>query len=85
MKNRIFLGTEKSCLEFCNTVCNLEGNVSLVNSNGKYRVNAKSILGCLMVSAEWGDEVYVEADNDYYSALSKWIVDAADDAANIHE
>ncbi len=85
MRNRIFLGTERSCIKFCNTVCNIEGNVSLVNYNGKYRVNAKSILGCLMASAEWGDEVWVEAEKDCYSALQEWIVDAAEDAANIHK
>lgn len=85
MRNRIYLGTERSCIEFCNVVGNLEGNISLVNHDGKYRVNAKSILGCLMVSAEWGDEVWIESDEDYYFLLDKWIVNEADDAANIHE
>lgn len=85
MRNRIYLGTQASCLEFCNVVCRLSGNVALVNGDGKYRVNAKSILGCLMASAEWGDEVWVESDNDYYSALEKWIINDAEDGAYIHE
>lgn len=85
MRNRIFLGTQKDCMDFCNVASNLEGNISLVNENGKYRVNAKSILGCLMVSSEWKEPIWVEADNDYYSAFERWIVAQADDAANIHE
>lgn len=85
MRNRIYLGTQHDCMEFCNVASNLEGTISLVNENGNYRINAKSILGCLMVSSEWGDVVYIEADNDYYSIFEKWIVNQADDAANIHE
>ena len=86
MKNRIYLGTEADCMEFCNVASNLPGNISLVNEDGRYRVNAKSILGCLMVSAEWGDIVYVETDaeNDYYSAFEKWIINQADDGAFVH-
>jgi hypothetical protein len=38
-----------------------------------------------MASAEWGDEVWIESDEDYYFLLDKWIVNEADDAANIHE
>lgn len=85
MRNRIYLGTQGTCVEFCNKACSLNGDITLVDGTGRYRVNAKSILGCLVASAEWGDEIWVEADNDYYSELSSWIIDQADDAANIHE
>lgn len=84
MRNRIYLGTQSTCVEFCNKACSLSGDIILTDETGKYRVNAKSILGCLVASADWGDTIWVESENDYYSDFEKWIIDQADDAANIH-
>ena len=51
MRNRIYLETETDCMEFCNAACLVTGKVELVNATGRYRINAKSVLGCLMASA----------------------------------
>jgi hypothetical protein len=45
MRNRIYLETETDCMEFCNAACLVDGKVELVNASGRYRVNAKSVLG----------------------------------------
>lgn len=85
MKYRIFLGTQSDCIAFCDAANNCNRDVFLTHSNGKYRINAKSILGCLMASAEWGDDVWIETEEEAYWLFDKWILNQADDAANIHE
>lgn len=88
MRNRIYLTGEKDCIAFCNIVNELDGRIELVDGSGRYRVNAKSIMGCLLASSEWSnDGIWIETDpkNDYYEQLHKWIADTADDAAFIHE
>lgn len=84
MRNRIYLTGEKDCIGFCNAASFVDGRVDLVDGTGAYRINAKSILGCLMASREWGNEIYVESKEDLYGVFSEWIADTADDAANIH-
>lgn len=70
---------------FCNRANEITGEVSLVTGDGKYRVNGKSIMGCLMAEAEWGDDIWIETDGDNYFHFEDWIETAANDAANIHE
>lgn len=84
MRNRIYLTGESDCLAFCNLVNKFEDSVELVNGDGRYRVNAKSVLGCLMASSEW-KEIWVECDGEHYFDLREWIADAADDNVSIHE
>jgi len=84
MRVRIYLTTNKDCVSFCDTVKSLGINGELVNENGRYRVSAASLMGCLMASAEWGDTIYFECEEDKYSEFEPWIAVEADDAANIH-
>ncbi len=87
MRNRIYLTGEKDCIAFCNRVNGCLGRIELVDGTGRYRVNAKSVLGCLMASAEWSkDGIWIETDpeNDYYEQLHEWIADTADDNVSIH-
>lgn len=74
----------KDASNFANAAETISGEVFLVSANGKYRVNAKSLMSCILASSEWGDDVWVETAAENYSALEKWIEVAADDAANIH-
>ena len=85
MKYRIYIGTQSSCIEFCDAANHCSKDVYLTHQNGKYKINAKSILGCLMASAEWGEDIWIETDEEAYWLFDKWIVQQADDAANIHE
>ena len=85
MRNRIYLIGSQDCLDFCNAANERGERVDLVDGTGRYRINAKSIMGCLMASREWGDEVYIESEADLYDYFHEWIADTADDAANIHE
>ena len=86
MRYRVYLTGQNDCIAFCNAVNQLKGRIELVDGSGRYRINARSVLGCLMASAEWGNKIYIETDpeNDCYFALQNWIEEAADDAANIH-
>lgn len=85
MRNRIYLIGEKDCIAFCNRVNECQGRVELVDGTGRYRVNAKSILGCLLASGEWGgDGIWLESETDIYSLVDEWIADAADDNVSIH-
>lgn len=84
MRNRIYLETETDCMEFCNAACLVDGKVELVNASGRYRINAKSMLGCLMASAEWGDGIWLETDEELYGVFNKWIAETADDGASVH-
>lgn len=73
MRYKIKLLGQRDCLDFCQKAQNIVGKVSLVSRGGKYRVNAKSIMGCMLASAEWGDDVWVESEVEIYSAFEKWI------------
>lgn len=73
MRYKIELLGQRDCLDFCQKAQNIVGEVSLVSRGGKYRVNAKSIMGCMLASAEWGDDVWVESEVEIYSAFEKWI------------
>ena len=84
MRVRIYLDTNTSCNRFCETVRSFGGAGELVNEDGRYRVSAASLMGCLMASAEWGGVIYFESKEDRYTELAEWIADTADDAVNIH-
>lgn len=71
MRNKIYLTGEKDCIAFCNRVNECLGRIELVDGTGRYRVNAKSILGCLLASREWGDEIWLESETDIYSLVDE--------------
>lgn len=84
MRVRIYLDTNGDCNKFCETVRSFGGKGELVNENGRYRVSAASLMGCLMASAEWGGVIWYEDEEDHYNELADWIADTADDNASIH-
>ena len=84
MKYKVLLTGQKDCIDFCNKAMSLEGDVELISMRKNYRVNAKSIMGCMLASAEWGDDIWVVSNGDYYSAFEKWIDEAAEDGNYIH-
>ena len=73
MRYKIELLGQRDCLDFCQKAQNIVGEVSLISRGGKYRVNAKSIMGCMLASAEWGDDIWVESGAKIYSVFEKWI------------
>ena len=85
MRYKIELLGQRDCLDFCQKAQSIVGEVSLICHGGKYRVNAKSIMGCMLASAEWGNDVWVESDTEIYSTFEKWINTEADDGNFIHE
>ena len=84
MRNKLILFGQSDCMKFCTLANECEGAVELVGNGGKYRVNGKSIISCMLAASEWED-IWVETENDCYSAFEPWIEVAADDAAYIHE
>jgi phosphotransferase system HPr-like phosphotransfer protein len=84
MRNKLILTGQRDCLEFCNKANKYGAEISLMTSDGKYKVNAKSIMGCMLASAEWGDDIWVVSDADLYTAFESWIDESADDGNFIH-
>ena len=87
MRVRVYLTSYNETKDFCQTL-NLEdfkGKAELVSGDGRYRVNAKSFLGCLLAHSEWGGDIYFESEEDLYSILEPWIAVTYNDAAYIHE
>lgn len=85
MRYKVELLGQKDCLDFCQKAQNIAGEVSLISQGGKYRVNAKSIMSCMLASAEWGDDVWVESEVEIYFVFKKWINDEVKDGNFIHE
>lgn len=85
MRCKINLLGQNDCINFCNAAMSITGDASLITKNGKYRVNAKSLLGCMLAISEWGDDVWLETDSDHYTKFEPWIETAAEDGAFIHE
>lgn len=73
MKNKIRLDTLTDVKNFCNIVDKIDADVYLIDGSTQFKVNAKSMLGCLLSQAEWA-ETYVICDKDIYTAIEKWIV-----------
>lgn len=79
---RINLVTTSDITEFTNICQKVDGRVELFCKKTGYRVNGKSLLGCL--AAMEFEEVYVDSDKDIYSKIEKWIMNG-DDGNYIHE
>ena len=74
MKIKIELITLTDVKNFVAAASNVNGDVYLVDRNHRYRINAKSTLGCLLAQAEWS-EIWVESETDCYSSIKEWVVD----------
>lgn len=79
---RINLVTTSDITEFTNICQKIDGRVELFCKKTGYRVNGKSLLGCL--AAMEFEEVYVDSDTDIYSKIEKWVMNG-DDGNYIHE
>lgn len=73
MKNRIELVTMTDVIEFVNAVSQVDGEVYLIDKNRKFKVNAKSVIGCLLSQAEW-EETWIESEGDCYELIKKWVI-----------
>lgn len=67
MRYRINLDTYSDVVKFV-TKAELYGTPLSLTDGGKYRVNAKSLLGCL-ATVEWNN-IFLEADGDSPSVYS---------------
>ncbi|MGM9858552.1 MAG: hypothetical protein ACI311_04810 [Bacilli bacterium] len=79
---RINLVTTSDITEFTNICQKIDGRVELFCKKTGYRVNGKSLLGCL--AAMEFEEVYVDSDKDIYNKIEKWVMNG-DDGNYIHE
>ena len=79
---RINLVTTSDITEFTNISQNIDGRVELFCKKNGYRVNGKSLLGCL--AAMEFEEVYVDSDEDIYNKIEKFVMNG-DDGNYIHE
>jgi len=79
---RINLVTTSDITEFTNICQNIDGRVELFCKKTGYRVNGKSLLGCL-ASMEF-EEVYADSDIDIYNKIEKFVMNG-DDGNYIHE
>ena len=82
MRNKINLVTTSDITEFVRICEGIEGTIELFCGKNGYRVNARSMLGCL--AALEFDELWVESDKDIYSKIEKFIV-IGEDGNYIHE
>ena len=79
---RINLVTTSDITEFTNICQNIDGRVELFCKKNGYRVNGKSLLGCL--AAMEFEEVYVDSDEYIYNKIEKFVMNG-DDGNYIHE
>lgn len=79
---RINLVTMSDITEFTNICQKIDGKVELFCKKTDYRVNGKSLLGCL--AAMEFEEVYVDSDEDIYGKIEKFVMNGTD-GNYIHE
>ena len=74
MRYKIELLGQRDCLDFCQKAQNVIGEVSLISQGGKYRVNAKSIMGVITMAAGYNANLTLQADgpdeNDAIATIS---------------
>ena len=82
MRNKINLVTMTDITEFVKICEGIEGRIELFCGKNGYRVNARSMLGCL--AALEFDEIRIDSDKDIYDQIEKFIV-VGEDGNYIHE
>lgn len=82
---KINLLGQKDVMEFCSAANKLPDDIILCGKKHKYKVNAKSLIGCMLAMSEWGDDIWIDFFDDYYSVFEKWIEIATDDGNYIHK
>ena len=71
MKNKIRLDTHTDAVRFAQIVSALGGKITVTDGDN-HRVNGKSVLG--MLYALEFDELWVESENDIYTAIQDFII-----------
>ena len=71
MKNKIRFDTYTDAVRFAQIASALGGQIT-VTDGGNHRVNGKSVLG--MLYALEFDELWVESENDIYTAIQDFII-----------
>lgn len=85
MNSKLILIGQKDCMAFCNVANSIKGEVTLRTSDGKYSVNGKSIMGCILAASEWAGDIWLTTSGDNYFKFEPWIETAAEDGAFIHD
>ena len=86
MRNRIRLDTLSEVESFLAITKEIDSDIELYNNKNGYRVSAKSYLGVLLASQEWGDNISVHSNEDIYDKIKKFIIETSpNDGVAIHE
>lgn len=86
MRNRIRLDTLSEVESFLAITKGIDSDIELYNNKNGYRVSAKSYLGVLLASQEWGDNICVHSNEDIYDKIKKFIIETSpNDGVAIHE
>ena len=72
MHNRIRLDTLSEVESFLAITKGIDSDIELYNNKNGYRVSAKSYLGVLLASQEWGDNIYVHSNEDIYDKIKNF-------------
>lgn len=73
---RIVLDTTKSVQEFVNILTKYPETFYVVDTEGNFRVDGKSMMG-MLYSTEWRSDVYLTCDTEphgLYNELAKFII-----------
>ena len=60
----IRLNNQPDALDFVQEVCKHDDKFSIENKDGSHRVNAKSIIGVMYITADYSDEMYLVNDTN---------------------
>ena len=68
IRAQIRLDTQQKILDFTNYLNNETGRYSVEDVSGERRVDARSLLGLIYASGDFGDEMYLvnETNNGYF-------------------
>ena len=68
IRAQIRLDTQQKILDFTNYLNNEVGRYSIEDVSGERRVDARSLLGLIYASGDFGDDMYLinETDNGYF-------------------
>lgn len=74
MRYKVSLITSTDIKTFVDAVTPLGGTTTLEDSQGTYRISAKSFLGTVAAVEDW-DDIWVVSDNpNIYGAISRFVV-----------
>lgn len=71
-KLKVNLDTYSQIQKFVNIVNANNINATLATEDGRYRVNARSLLGAI-ATMDWSEGVWVESAEDIYSQIEEFV------------